>query len=116
MTVQTRNNKYRAAIEALQRGRDLVVEDVADDILDRWADSMIEGGYAFGEFIESQGTRLHFLGLLISQLEQSAEAYEDALAAEPPPPVKTPVKKPRKPRAKKLPRQQSPEHKSDEAS
>jgi hypothetical protein len=110
MAVPTQHNKYRAAIEALQRGRDLVVDDVADDILDRWADSMIEGGYAFGEFIESQGTRLHFLGLLIAQLEQSAEAYEDALAAEPPPPMR----KPRKPRAKKLPRQQSTESKTDD--
>jgi len=111
MSVQTQNNKYRVAIEALQRGRDLVVDDVADEILDRWADTMIEGGYAFGEFLESQGTRLHFLGLLISQLEQSAEAYDDALAAEPPPPLK----KPRKPRAKKLPRQTSPKPKSDES-
>jgi hypothetical protein len=111
MAVQMQHtNKYRAAIEALQRGRDLVVDDVADDILDRWADSMIEGGYAFGEFIESQGTRLHFLGLLIAQLEQTAEAYEDALAAEPPP-----AKKPRKPRAKKLPRQQSTESKTDDS-
>jgi len=110
MSVQT-PNKYRAAIEALQRGRDLVVDDVADEILDRWADSMIEGGYAFGEFLESQGTRLHFLGLLISQLEQSAEAFDEAVAAEPPPPLK----KPRKPRAKKLTRQKSTETKTDDS-
>jgi hypothetical protein len=79
------SNKYRSAIEVLQKGRDVLVEALADEILDQGTD-LIEGGYQFNEFLESQGTRLHFLSLLVSQLEQSAEALDEALAAPPPPP------------------------------
>jgi len=96
-------NKYRAAIEVLQKGRDVLVEAMADEILDQGED-LVDGGFQFNEFLESQGTRLHFLSLLVGQLEQSAETLDEALTAPPPPPPpKTPARKrsPR-PRSKKI--------------
>jgi hypothetical protein len=75
-------NKYRAAIEVLQQGRDVLVDGLADEILDQDA-GLMEGGYLFNEFLETQGTRLHFLSLLVSQLEQSAEAFDEAHSAPP---------------------------------
>jgi len=93
----TLSNKYRAAIEVLQHGRDVLVEGLADEILDQGED-LIEGGYLFNEFLETQGTRLHFLCLLVSQLEQSADSLDEMQA--PPPPPKAPAK--RRSRSKKL--------------
>jgi hypothetical protein len=92
-------NKYRAAVEVLQKGRDLVVDAIADDVLDQ-GEELLEGGYQFNEFLETQGTRLHFLTLLIQQLEQSAESVEEAQA--PPPPPEPKPRKPRRSRSKKL--------------
>jgi len=106
-------NKYRAAVEVLQKGRDLVVDAIADDVIDQ-ADDLLDGGYQFHEFLETQGTRLHFLGLLIQQLEQSAEVVEEAQAP-PPPPVETKARKPRKPRTKKLQGQASAEGKTGDS-
>jgi 3-phosphoglycerate kinase len=103
-------NKYRAAVEVLQRGRDLLVEDLADDVLEQ-ADDLIEGGFLFNEFLETQGTRIHFLSLLVAQLEQSAEALEESRAAEIPPP---PAPKKRRARSKKLPQQASKEGTADD--
>jgi hypothetical protein len=91
-------NKYRAAIEVLQRGRDVLVEGLADEILAQ-DDDLIEGGYRLHEFLETQGTRLHFLTLMVSQLEQSAEALEERAlrhSVPQPPPAK------RRPRARKV--------------
>ena len=102
--IAPRPNKFRTAVEVLQRGRELVVDAIADDVIDQ-ADDLLDGGYQFHEFLETQGTRLHFLTLLIQQLEQSAECVEEAEA----PPVEVEVevevekvKKPRKSRAKKI--------------
>jgi hypothetical protein len=94
---QPLTNKYRAALEVLQKGRDVLVDAVADEILDQGLD-LIDGGYQFNEFLESQGTRLHFLTLMVSQLEQSAEALDEVMTAPPPPPPKAPAK--RRPRSK----------------
>jgi hypothetical protein len=105
-----RFNKYRAAVEVLQRGRDLLVDTLADDILNQ-ADDLIEGGFLFNEFLETQGTRLHFLSLLLAQLEQSAEATEETRAAENLPP---PTPKRRRTRSKKLPQQASKEETADD--
>ena len=91
-------NKYRAAIEVLQKGRDVLVESMADEILDQ-AEDLVDGGFQFNEFLESQGTRLHFLSLLVCQLEQSAEALDEVLTT-PPPPPQPPVRK--RTRTKKL--------------
>ena len=109
-------NKYRAAVQILQKGRDVLIEALADEVLHQ-ADDLLEGGFLFNEFLESQGTRLHFLSLLVSQLEQSAEQLDEntvelELEPLPPPPAKTPRK--RKPRAKKMPQQSSTEGKTDE--
>jgi hypothetical protein len=96
------HNKFRAAIDVLQKGRDVLVDSLADEILDQGPD-LIEGGYQFNEFLESQGTRLHFLCLLIGQLEQSAEALDEMLTAPPPPPPpKSPGRKRARPRPKKM--------------
>lgn len=93
-------NKYRAAIEVLQQGRDVLVEAMAEEILEQGSD-LIDGGFQFNEFLESQGTRLHFLSLLVSQLEQSAEALDEAMTAPPPPPPpKAPARK--RTKAKKI--------------
>ena len=109
MSDKTLFNKYRAAIEVLQSGRDVLVESLANEILDQGED-LIEGGFLFNEFLETQGTRLHFLGLLVSQLEQSAEAHEEANVP-PPPPPKPPAKRRPRSKTKKL-EQQTPKKKS----
>jgi len=96
-------NKYRNAVEILQRGRDVLVEEMTNEILDR-EEELVEGGYFLNEFLEAQGTRLHFLSLLVSQLEQSAEALEETRRPPPAVPEAKPVAK-RRPRAKKLPQQ-----------
>lgn len=70
-------SKYRAAIDVLQKGRDVLVEAMTDEILDQ-GEQFAEGGFLFQEFLETQGTRLHFLSLLVAQLEQSAEIAEES--------------------------------------
>ncbi|WZO99854.1 hypothetical protein EP7_001468 [Isosphaeraceae bacterium EP7] len=100
-------NKFRAAVEVLQRGRDVLVDELADEILEQ-ADDLIDGSYAFNELLETQGTRLHFLALLLSQLEQSAEIMDEALAARPPAPRK------RRSRSKKVQQQATAEEKTSE--
>ena len=101
-TTTTNSNKFRMAIEVLQRGRDVLVEAMADDIIDQGVD-LIDGGYQFNEFLESQGTRLHFLGLLIGQLEQSADVLDEAVTVTlPPPPSRSPAKKKSRAKPKKL--------------
>ncbi len=72
-------NKYRAAADVLQRGREALVDTLAEEVLGQ-ADDLLESGYSFNEFIESQGTRLHFLGLLVAHLEQSAEELDEIRA------------------------------------
>ena len=107
-------NRYRAAIEVLQRGRDLLVDELADQVLDQ-ADDLVEGGFAFNEFLEREGTRLHFLALLVSQLEQSADSYDEAHATPPPPPIpEEPKPKKRRSRAKKVSRPASAEEPAEE--
>lgn len=91
------DNKFRAAISVLERGRDLLVESLAEEIIDQ-GEELIEGGYLFNELLETQGTRLHFLSLLIGQLEQCAESYEESQA---PPPAPKRASKPRS-RTKKV--------------
>ena len=96
------HNKFRAAIEVLQKGRDTLVDSMADEIVAQGPD-LIEGGFLFNEFLEVQGTRLHFQTLLIGQLELSADARDEAIiAATPPPPPKAPPRKRSRPRPKKL--------------
>ena len=106
-------NKYRAAIEVLQKGRDALVDAMADEIVDQGTD-LIEGGFLFNEFLESQGTRLHFLSLLVSQLEQSAEALDEAQTAVVPPPPPEPPKKRTRSRAKKVEQKVSTEGSADD--
>jgi hypothetical protein len=106
-------NKYRAAIEVLQKGRDVLVEAMADEILEQGPD-LVDGGFQFNEFLESQGTRLHFLSLLVSQLEQSAESLDEILTAPPPPPPPRTSARKRAPRARakkiqKVPTEGSPD-------
>ncbi len=69
-------NKYRAAMEVLLKGRDQLVETLADDVLDQ-EETIRDGGFQFHEFLETQGARLHFLGLIMGHLEQSAEYVEE---------------------------------------
>jgi hypothetical protein len=105
-------NKYRSAIQVLQRGRDVLVDSLAEEILAQ-ADDLLEGGFLFNEFLEAQGTRLHFLSLLVSQLEQSADSLDEVAVEQPPPPeAKAPRK--RRSRSKKL-AQQASEGKPDDA-
>src|SRR4051794_10582976 len=93
-----RPNKYRSAVAILQRGRDVLVEEMAEEILDRQED-LTDGGFLLNEFLEAQGTRLHFLCLLVSQLEQSAEALDESF--QPPPEAPAPKTPKRRPRSKK---------------
>jgi hypothetical protein len=94
-----RPNKYRNAVAILQRGRDVLMSELAEEILDREED-LVEGGYLLNEFLETQGTRLHFLCLLVSQLEQSAEALDESLRPPPADPAPKPAPK-RRPRSSK---------------
>ena len=96
-------NKYRAALDVLQKGREVLVEAMADEILDQGPD-LVDGGYQFNEFLESQGTRLHFLSLLVSQLEQSADTLDEALTAPPPPPPRAPSPAPARKRVRAKPK------------
>lgn len=70
-------NRFQLAIEVLQKGREVLMQDLADHIIDREED-FIEGGFLFQEFLENQGSKLHFLYLMLSQLEQSSEQFEDS--------------------------------------
>lgn len=93
----------------------MMVEALAEEVLSHEED-LLEGGFLFNEFLEAQGTRLHFLSLLVSHLEQSA----DALAVSPaeprlPPALKSEAPRKRKPRTKKLSQQASTEGKADDA-
>ncbi len=76
-------NKYRLAMDVLQRGRDQMMEELAESLIDE-SDDLMDSTYAFQEMLENQGTRLHFLSLLMAQLEQSADAL-DELREFPPP-------------------------------
>ena len=112
MAPESGENKYRAAIEVLMSGREVLIGTLADEILDQ-AENLGEGGFLFNELLETQGTRLHFLSLMVAQLEQSADILDESRYTPPPPPQPTPRK--RKPRAKKLaPQQPSPESKPDD--
>lgn len=96
-------NKYRSAIDVLQKGRDVLIDALADEILEQGAD-LIDGGYQFNELLETQGTRLHFLSLLVGQLEQSAEVLDEELNTAPPPPPrpKEPARKRSRAKSKKI--------------
>ncbi|QEH37951.1 hypothetical protein OJF2_65470 [Aquisphaera giovannonii] len=69
-------NKYRAAMDVLIRGRDQLVEALAEDVLEQ-EENFRDAGFQFHEFLETQGARLHFLGLIMGHLEQSAELVEE---------------------------------------
>lgn len=110
-------NKFRAAAQALQRGRDQLVEAMAEEVLDQ-GDDLLGNNFLFNEFLENQGTRLHFLTLVLSQLEQSAEAFDEMNATPPVPPPKpsagaSPPKR-RRTRAKKMPQKATTEGTSDD--
>lgn len=102
-------NKYRAAIDVLQQARDVLVESLADEIVDQ-GEELLEAGFLFNELLETQGTRLHFLSLLVNQLEQSAEAFDESQP--PPPPPKARAR--RRTRPKKLEQQASKEGSADD--
>ena len=69
-------NKYRASLEVLKRARDVMIDHLADEILDQ-EDNLVEGGFHFNEFLESHGTKLHYLCMMISHLEMAAEKLEE---------------------------------------
>jgi len=108
------SNKYRRAVEILQRGRDVLVDDLTNEILDR-EDELVGGGFLLNEFLEAQGTRLHFLCLLVSQLEQSAEGQDEVRPSASPAPAAKPAAQ-RRPRTKtkKLPQQTTGKGAADE--
>ncbi|ADV64192.1 hypothetical protein Isop_3635 [Isosphaera pallida ATCC 43644] len=71
-----RVNKYRQALAILNQARDVMVESLADEILDN-ADEFAEGGFLFHEFLESRGPRFQFLGIVGGFLEYAAEQFDD---------------------------------------
>lgn len=115
-TVPSRHhhNKYREALELLQRSRDQLVDQVTDHLLDQ-GEEVLEQGYMIHEFLENQGTRLHFLTLLASQIEQSADQWDEARVQESiPRPARSAARKPSaKPRRRKGV-EPTPESKTDE--
>jgi hypothetical protein len=68
-------NRFQVAVDVLQKGREVLLRDLTEEIIYH-AEDFEEGGFLFQEFLENQGTKLHFLYLMLSQLEQSAEAFE----------------------------------------
>lgn len=68
-------NRYQLAVDVLQKGREVLLRDLTEEILYH-AEDFEEGGFLFQEFLENQGTKIHFLYLMLSQLEQSAETFE----------------------------------------
>lgn len=71
-----RANKYRRALAILNQARDVMVEGLADEILDN-TEEFAEGGFLFHEFLESRGPRLQFLGIVGGFLEYAAEQFDD---------------------------------------
>jgi hypothetical protein len=69
-----------------------MVESLADEVLAQ-EENLIDGGFQFHEFLETHGARLHFLGLILGHLEQSAE-FIDELNSEPPRALQLPPKPP----------------------
>ncbi len=77
----TQANKYREALDVLLKGRDVLIDNLADEVLDQ-AETLVEGGFLFNDFIESQGPRLHFLCILAGQLEFAADKVDEAQATQ----------------------------------
>lgn len=73
-------NKFRAAAGVLLHSRDLLVDSMADEILEQ-SEELLAGSYVLHELLENHGTRIHFLSLLVAQLEQSAEEFDERHAA-----------------------------------
>jgi DNA-binding PucR family transcriptional regulator len=88
-------NRYRDALELLQRSRDQIVDQITDQILDG-GDDLLDQGYLFHEFLENQGTRLHFLTLLASQIEQSADLWDETRVKQSLTPVRKTSARPRR--------------------
>ncbi len=65
-------NKYRDALEVLRKGRDMLVDDLADTVNDR-AEDLLDSPFLLTELLENHGMKLQFLTLLMSQLEQFAD-------------------------------------------
>jgi hypothetical protein len=70
-------NKYRAALRVLQEGRDRFADELADTVLER-CDDLLESSFLLTELVESQGSRLHYMAMLMAQLEQAAEDHDAA--------------------------------------
>jgi hypothetical protein len=70
-----RFNKYRAALHVLQKGRDLLADELAETVLDR-SEDLLESAYLMTDLVETQGSRLHYLAMLMAQLEQSADDFD----------------------------------------
>ena len=101
------SNKYREAAKILERGRERLLGGMADEVLHQGED-LLEHPFLLNEFLESQGTRLHFLTLVLGQFELSAELEDEREAAEvrlrqaAAKPKAPPKPRVRKPRAKKV--------------
>jgi len=67
------DDKFRTAVEVLNEARRRLLENMADRVLEL-ADEFVEGGFRINEFLETDGTRLHLITLVISQFELMAEA------------------------------------------
>jgi hypothetical protein len=107
-------NKFRAAAQVIQRGRDQLVESLAEEILSQ-GDDLVDNNFLLNEFLETQGTRLHFLMMVMGQLEQSADAFDEQYPTQPPPPApQTEPTKKRRTRSKKMPQKASTEGTSDD--
>ena len=115
-------NKFRAAVEVLQRGKSSMVENLAEEILTQ-GDDLTDNPFMFNEFVESQGTRLHFLTMLMGQLEHMADQFDEqsadramseAFDESTEPSQEAPVPKKRRPRAKKITQASSSEGSTEE--
>lgn len=65
-------NKFRGALDVLRRGRDMMVEELADAVNDR-AEDLLESPFLLTELLEHHGMKLQLLALMMGQLEQLAD-------------------------------------------
>lgn len=72
MSSTSATNKYRDALDVLKRGRDLLVDELAEAVNDR-AEDLLDSPFLLGELLENHGMKLQFLTLMMSQLEQLAD-------------------------------------------
>lgn len=73
-------NKYRKALDIFNQARNIMVEALADEILEN-EDDYRDAGFLFQEFLESRGPRMQFVSVIAGYLEHAAETFDERWSA-----------------------------------